>query len=197
MWVACDARLKPGVGARAREYTHIGMKIARLLRDARRGSGLTQSELAALARTSQPAVNRYERGAALPSLPTLERLIRATGRSLVVETSLPARPGLVSARSGTGAVAAVLRLERARILQVAVEHGARNVRVFGSVARGEEHGASDVDLLVDLAPGRTLLDLVGMRLALEDLLAINVDVTTLDMLKPSAREAVGREAVPL
>ena len=91
----------------------------------------------------------------------------------------------------------MLRLERARILQVAVEHGARNVRVFGSVARGEEHGASDVDLLVDLAPGRTLLDLVGMRLALEDLLAINVDVTTLDMLKPSAREAVGREAVPL
>jgi hypothetical protein len=103
----------------------------------------------------------------------------------------------VSARSGSGAVASILRLERARILQAAVEHGARNVRVFGSVARGEERGASDVDLLVDLAPGRTLLDLIGLRLALEDLLGIAVDVTTLDMLKPAVQEAVRREAVPL
>jgi uncharacterized protein len=173
------------------------MKIATLLRDARRSSGFTQTELAARAGTSQPAVNRYERGAALPSLPTLERLVRAAGRSLVVETSPRPRPGLVSARSGIGAVASVLRLERARILQAAVEHGARNVRVFGSVARGEEHGASDVDLLVDLAPERTLLDLVGLRLALEDLLVIDVDVTTLDMLKPTVRETVLREAVPL
>lgn len=173
------------------------MKIAALLRDTRCASGLTQSELAVRAGTSQPAVNRYERGAALPSLPTLERLVRAAGRSLVVKTTLRSHPGLVSARSGTGAVASVLRLERARIVQSAVEHGARNVRVFGSVARGEEHGASDVDLLVDLAPGRTLLDLVGLRLALEELLAIDVDVTTLDMLKPAARAAVLSEAVPL
>ena len=172
------------------------MTIATLLRDARRASGLTQSELAERAGTSQPAVNRYERGAALPSLPTLERLVRAAGRSLVVETSR-LRPGLVSARSGTGAVASVLRLERTRILETASKHGARNVRVFGSVARGEEHAASDVDFLVDLVPGRTLLDLVGLRLALEGLLAIDVDVTTLDMLKPAARNAVLSEAVPL
>ena len=173
------------------------MTIAALLLEARRESGLTQSELAARAGTSQPAINRYERGVVLPSLPTLERLIRATGRSLVVETASAARPGLVSARSGTGAVAATLRGERAHILELAVEHGARNVRVFGSVARDDEHAASDVDFLVDLAPGRTLLDLVGLRLALEDLLAIDVDVTTLDMLKPAAREAVRRQAVPL
>ena len=173
------------------------MIIANLLREARRASGLTQSQLAERAGTSQPAVNRYERGAVLPSLPTLERLVRATGRTLIVKTSLRSRPGLVSARSGSGAVASVLRHERARILQAAVEHGARNVRVFGSVARGDEQAASDVDLLVDLAPGRTLLDLVGLRLALEDLLAIDVDVTTLDMLKPAARAAVRREAVPL
>ncbi|MCY7302584.1 MAG: nucleotidyltransferase family protein [Thermoleophilia bacterium] len=83
------------------------------------------------------------------------------------------------------------------MLRAAAEHGARNVRVFGSVARGEEHDASDVDLLVELAPGRTLLDLVGLRLELEDMLAIDVDVTTLDMLKPAARETVQREAVPL
>ena len=62
----------------------------------------------------------------------------------------------------------------------------------GARARGEY-----THIGMKIAPGRTLLDLVGMRLAFEDLLAINVDVTTLDMLKPSAREAVGREAVPL
>ena len=173
------------------------MKIASILRDVRHESGLTQSELAARAGTSQPAVNRYERGVALPSLPTLERLVRAAGQFLVVETSSRPGAGLVSARSGTGAVASILRLERARILQVAAEHGARNIRVFGSVARGEEHEASDVDLLVDLASGRTLLDLVGLRVALADLLGIDVDVTTLDMLKPAVREAASREAVPL
>jgi len=173
------------------------MNIATLLREARRACGLTQAELAARAGTSQPAVNRYERGAALPSLPTLERLVRAAGRSLVVETTRRPHVGLVSARSATGAVASALRGERARILRAAAEHGARNVRVFGSVARGEEHDASDVDLLVELAPGRTLLDLVGLRLELEDMLAIDVDVTTLDMLKPAARETVQREAVPL
>ena len=97
----------------------------------------------------------------------------------------------------TGAVAATLRAERAHILELAAGHGARNVRVFGSVARGDEHATSDVDFLVDLAPGRTLLDLVGLRLALEDLLAIDVDVTTLDMVKPAAREAVSLQAVPL
>ena len=104
---------------------------------------------------------------------------------------------LVSARSGTGAVAATLRAERAHILELAAGHGARNVRVFGSVARGDEHATSDVDFLVDLAPGRTLLDLVGLRLALEDLLAIDVDVTTLDMVKPAASEAVSLQAAPL
>lgn len=178
-------------------YTYYGMKIATLIASARRDSGLTQSELAAGAGTSQPAVNRYERGAALPSLPTLERLVRAAGHSLVVETTRATRPGLVSVRSGTSAIALVLRHERVRILQTAVEHGARNVRVFGSVARGEEQSASDVDLLVDLTHDRTLLDLVGLRLALEELLALDVDVTTLDMLKPSARAAVLEEAVPL
>ena len=173
------------------------MKIATLIASARRDSGLTQSELAAGAGTSQPAVNRYERGASLPSLPTLERLVRAAGHSLVVETIRATRPGLVSVRSGTGAIASILRHERVRILQTAVEHGARNVRVFGSVARGEEQSASDVDFLVDLAHDRTLLDLVGLRLALEELLALDVDVTTLDMLKPAVRAAVLEEAVPL
>jgi predicted nucleotidyltransferase/DNA-binding XRE family transcriptional regulator len=173
------------------------MKISTLLARARAASGLTQAELAERASTSQPAVNRYERGTALPSLPTLERLVRATGRSLVVETRPGLRPGLVSARSGSGRVAQALRAQRSRVLALADEHGARNVRVFGSVARGDEHGGSDVDLLVDLTPGRTLLDLVGLRLALQDLLHLEVDVTTLDMLKPSAREAAGGEAVPL
>jgi uncharacterized protein len=172
------------------------MKIGDLIRDARLAGGMTQAELAARANTSQPAVNRYERGVSLPSLPTLERLVRATGRSLALETTAR-REGLLSARSGTGVVATLLRSARGRILQIAHDHGARNPRVFGSVARGEEHESSDVDLLVDLADDRTLLDLVGLRLALEKELGIEVDVATLDMLKPEARKVVLQEAIPL
>ena len=174
----------------------IYMTIGNLIRHARQAARLTQSELAERAATSQPAVNRYERGVALPSLPTLERLLRAAGRSLVVDTA-PLREGLVSARSGSGPVASILRAERGRILRIAREHGAHNVRVFGSVARGDEHEGSDLDLLVELTPERTLLDLVGLGQELRAELGIGVDVTTMDMLKPAVREAVAREAVPL
>lgn len=67
---------------------------------------------------------------------------------------------------------------REEILRVAAQHGAHNVRVFGSVARGEAGEESDVDLLVDLEPGRSLLDLGGLQAELESLLARRVDVVT-------------------
>ena len=91
----------------------------------------------------------------------------------------------------------LLQAKRAEILRLATRHGASNVRVFGSAARGEADERSDVDFLVDLAPDRSLLDLGGLLMDLHDLLNIPVDVGTEAMLKERIRERVTREAVPL
>jgi predicted nucleotidyltransferase len=91
----------------------------------------------------------------------------------------------------------LLRSKREEILRLASRHGARNVRVFGSVARGEADERSDVDLLVDLEPGRSLLDLGGFLMDLRDLLRRNVDVVTERGLKARIRSRVLQEAVPL
>ena len=86
---------------------------------------------------------------------------------------------------------------REEILQVAANRGARNVRVFGSVARGDSDEKSDVDFLVELEPGRTLFDLSGLLLDLESLLHVSVDVVTERGLRPRVRDRVLAEAVPL
>lgn len=91
----------------------------------------------------------------------------------------------------------LLKDKREAILQIAAKHGARNVRVFGSVARGEADEQSDIDFLVDMEPGRSLLDLGGLLMDLHDLLGRNVDVVTERGLKPRIRERVLHEAVAL
>ena len=87
-----------------------------------------------------------------------------------------------------------LRSRRDGILSVARRYGASNLRVFGSVARGEAE-ARDLDLLIDLEAGRSLLDLAGLHAELEDLLGCDVDVA--ERVKPRLRELVEAEAVPL
>jgi predicted nucleotidyltransferase len=91
----------------------------------------------------------------------------------------------------------LLKDKREAILQIAAKHGARNVRVFGSLARGEADEQSDIDFLVDMEPGRSLLDLGGLLVDLQDLLGQNVDVVTERGLKPRIRERVLHEAVAL
>jgi uncharacterized protein len=91
----------------------------------------------------------------------------------------------------------LLKSRRADILQVAAQHGARNVRVFGSVARGEARPDSDIDVLVELEAGRSLLDLGGLLMDLQDLLGREVDVVTAPGLRDRIRERVLKEAVPL
>lgn len=91
----------------------------------------------------------------------------------------------------------LLRSKREDILRLATSHGARNVRVFGSLARGESTGASDVDLLVEMEEGRTLLDLVGLWQDLEELLGCNVDVITDGGISPYLRSQIHREAIAL
>ena len=90
-----------------------------------------------------------------------------------------------------------LRDKRLEILAVAQRHGARNVRVFGSAARGEEGSDSDVDLLVDLEPGRTLLDHVGLWQDLEELLGCRVDIVVEGGINRHLSERILREAMPL
>jgi predicted nucleotidyltransferase len=86
---------------------------------------------------------------------------------------------------------------RNEILRIAAEHGARNVRRFGSVARDEPRSTSDVDLLVDMEPGRSLLDLVGLGQDLEELLDCEVDVLTEPSVHPALRERILADARPL
>ena len=90
-----------------------------------------------------------------------------------------------------------LNLLRGAILRLASEHGARNVRVFGSTARGDAGDGSDLDLLVTLSDGRSLLDLVELKLSLEELVDGPVDVVTDRALSPYLRERVLSEAVSL
>lgn len=89
----------------------------------------------------------------------------------------------------------LLEEKRGEILRIASEHGAREVRVFGSVARGEDDRESDIDFLVELDPGRSLLDLGGLQMELESLLGRRVDVVTARGLKARIRERVLREAI--
>jgi predicted nucleotidyltransferase len=87
--------------------------------------------------------------------------------------------------------------KRATILKLAADRGARNVRVFGSVARGGATPLSDVDFLVDLDPGRSLMDLGGLLMDLRDTLGIQVDIATPSMLRAHIRERALRDATPL
>jgi uncharacterized protein len=87
--------------------------------------------------------------------------------------------------------------ERQDINRIATAHGARNVRVFGSVARGESSGSSDLDLLVEMTEGRSLFDLVALGADLEEALGVAVDVVTEKSLSPYLRDRVLAEAVAL
>lgn len=81
-----------------------------------------------------------------------------------------------------------IRAQREVILGVASRHGARNVRLFGSTARGTSGSNSDVDLLVDLEPGRTLLDLGGLLMEMQSVIGARVDVANDRMLRPEIRD---------
>jgi len=90
-----------------------------------------------------------------------------------------------------------LKAKRAQVLEVAERHGAHNVRMIGSVARGEAGPDSDLDLLVALETGRSLLDHAVLIIELEALLGCKVDIATEQGLRPRVRDRVLAEAVPL
>ena len=91
----------------------------------------------------------------------------------------------------------LIHSKREEILRLAARHGARNVRVFGSVARGEAGPGSDMDFLVEMEDGKSYLDLIALWQDLETLLDCHVDVITDGGLSPHLRDGIYAEAVPL
>jgi predicted nucleotidyltransferase/DNA-binding XRE family transcriptional regulator len=145
---------------------------------ARIAAGLSQAELARRAGTSQPAVNRYEQGRTVPTVRTMKRLVGACQERM--------RPS------------ELLVNNRERVWRLAVAHGAQRVLVFGSVARGEDDAESDLDLIVEIPPDRLrLLDLIELGHEISDVLGVEVDIGTPEMLKGSIRSQVLAEARPL
>lgn len=163
-----------------------------LLRDARTRAGLSQRELAARAGVTQSVISAYESGRRQPALPTLRRLVDATGHALEIELVPSGPPTRIQ-----GALGRRVHELREQLQAIAAAHGATNPRVFGSVARGDDGPDSDVDVLVDLPPDAGLFTLLQLEDELSRLLGARVDVIPNTALRPQLRADVERDAVPL
>jgi uncharacterized protein len=95
------------------------------------------------------------------------------------------------------AITQQIQTQRQAILHLAQTYGATNLRIFGSVARGEDTPTSDLDMIIDLEPNRSLFDLGGLAMDLQDLLGCPVDIVTEKGLKQRIRDRVLREAINL
>jgi predicted nucleotidyltransferase len=147
---------------------------AQRIRDARRGARMTQRQLAEASGVRQPNIAAYERGQRVPSTQMLARLLAATRT----------RPSLA------------LAAHRDEVRRIAGRHHARDVRVFGSVARATDRSDSDLDLLVTFDDDASLLDQAALTHELEDLLGLRVDVVSADALR-ERDEHIRAEAVPV
>lgn len=159
-----------------------------LIREARSRAHLTQTELGHRAQVPQSVVSAYESAQREPSLDMLTRLTAAAGFDLRLELA-PA-----TAKSPLQILIDRNRLQLRRELQ---KLGASRIRVFGSVARGEDGPDSDVDLLVDVDDGIGLFALGRMRSAAERVLGVAVDIVPSEGLKADVRERVLTESIAL
>lgn len=165
------------------------MDVSDLIRRARLEAALSQRDLARRAGTSQSALARYEGGHSQPSLTTLERILRAAGKTLRVHADDTPDPS-------TGPVRARLESRLDQVRAILDEHGVTAVSVFGSTSRGEGAADSDLDLLVEL-PEATYVRLATLQADLEAALDMPVDVTVTELLDDDARQRAIAEAIPL
>lgn len=167
-----------------------------MIREARRRARLSQTDLARRAGVAQSVISAYESDRREPGLRTLAKLIDATGHQLVFKLIAAPRNrlGLPDTRLGRR-----LRRHRRALIDIAARRGARNVRVFGSVARGDDTDTSDIDLLVDLdvGVGVGVVSLAGLTRELAELLGVDVDVVPSAALKHAIRDEVLSEAIAL
>jgi predicted nucleotidyltransferase len=178
----------PGVGGRQRLHPHAGKDegttARRNSRRAKVSCSVTDGDVAGGRPTSRCYWGDREGGRA--------------------ESALPLVPGDSTQRKPVGGTATLLmsgrelvEAKREAILRLADQHGASNIRLLGSAARGEAGPASDVDLLVKMEEGRSLLDLVAFGQDMEELLGCRVDVITDGGVSPYLRDRIYAEAVPL
>lgn len=166
------------------------MDAAQIIARAREEAGLTQTQLAQAAGTSQSAIAAYESGAKSPSVRTLNKVVRACGLGIVVE--------LVPASPAQGTLLSEVRSHQEELRQAAISKRIRNLRLFGSTARGDSHADSDVDFLVDFDPSKEgLLPLIAFQREAESILGKSVDVSTPEILDDKVRKQALMEAVPL
>jgi uncharacterized protein len=164
-----------------------------LLHQARKRADLSQVELGARAGVTQSVISAYESGQRQPSIPALTRLIRAAGFELTLSLRQPS----ARLRRLSGPVGRRIRRHRKDVVAAAAAHGVSNLRVFGSVARGEDHPGSDVDLLADFPPGLSLFGLGRLEADLERILGTRVDLIPAADLKPNVRERVEADLIAL
>lgn len=161
---------------------------AGILKEARRSSQLTQSELAVRAQVTQSVISAYESGKREPAFSTLTKLVEAAG--FQVNVGLEPRVFL------TTAFMELLHKHKKQILHLCSDAGVSNMRIFGSVARGTATKDSDIDLLVDISPKLGLLGLMQLESNLQELLGVKIDLVPSEGLKPHMKNEVLNEAIP-
>ena len=160
-------------------------KILQRIADAAKAQGLNRRALAQRAGVRPETVSRIaSRGTC--DFVTLERLAQAAGLRLALETSQPQALGQARAE--------VFR-KQSLIRTLALAHGVRTVDLFGSAARGEDGPGSDLDFMVELEPGRSLIDLIGFAEDLQDVLGRKVDAVTRAAMKPRVLDEARRDAI--
>lgn len=170
------------------------MDSGALLREARTRAGLSQSDLARRAGIAQSVVSEYESGKRQPALSTLAKLVQGTGHELSLELlrTEPSVRGIPDTPLGRR-----LRRHRQALLAAATSAGGSNLRVFGSVARGEDTPVSDRDLLIDLPDDTGLYALLELEATLQRILHVDVDLATPQGLKSRVRAEALAEAIAL
>ena len=164
------------------------ISAAQTLRDARARAGLTQVELGARAGVPQSVVSSYESARREPSVDMLRRMVSAAGFDLTLRLTPAVQLSPLRQK---------VERHRLRLRRELQSLGATDVRLFGSVARGEDRVESDVDILVDVDDSVGLFALGRMRTAAEACLGVPVDVVPSNSLKPDVREKGLSEAVRL